>query len=152
MVSPEEIQIEDGKAIFMWDRTGDWRWSFDPDAPGSVFDAERHASWGLLKTEGMEQFLTHRTVWEVLHAAPTRVRATGISETAVAAVIASAEEVSFGAWNWPVPGYRMYMQGDVLIQVVCDDDEDPEWDVDVAAPNPADLAGILALPDIEWRR
>ncbi|MFF4292926.1 hypothetical protein ACFY0N_04620 [Streptomyces vinaceus] len=151
MVAPEKIQLVDGKAIFMWDCTGDWRWGFDPDSPGRVFDAERHASWEL-HSEEMDQFLVHRTVWEVLHSASTRMRATGVSESAVAAITASAEEVQFGAWRWPVPGYRIFMQGDVLIQVVCDDDEDPEWDVDIAAPAPAALADILALPDVEWRR
>ncbi|WP_158844603.1 hypothetical protein [Streptomyces sp. NRRL WC-3742] len=148
MTPPERIAVEDGKAVFMSDCGGEWCWSFDPAMPGSVFNAEIYEPWEQ-DSETMSEFLVHRTIMEVLSGASTRMRASMVSDEHMEYILDSAEEVAFGAWSWPVPGYRTFMRGDVLMQIIrCDDG--PGWDVDIAAPEVGMLSRFREMVDVKW--
>ncbi|MER6302341.1 hypothetical protein ABT247_22660 [Kitasatospora sp. NPDC001539] len=148
MTPPDNIKVSDGKAIFMSDCGGEWYWSFDPAMPDRVFNAEFDEPWES-NSESMAEFLKHRTVMEVLFGADTRMRASLVPDELVQGILGSAEEVDFGAWQWPVPGYRIFMRGDVLAQIIrCEDG--PGWDVDIAAPKAEALSGLREMANVKW--
>jgi hypothetical protein len=151
MIPPERIRIaEDGKAIFMVDATGDWRWCIDPDDPDGVFDAERYEPWGR-NPEQLTEFLVHNTVREVVYGAGARVRALAVPEETLTEILAPMEEVAFGAWEWPAPGYRIFMGGAALAETV-KADSGPGWDVEVVASEFGRLSYLEGISGVRWRR
>ncbi|MFE6765512.1 hypothetical protein [Streptomyces sp. NPDC057689] len=151
MIPPERIRIaEDGKAIFMVDATADWRWCIDPDDPGGVFDAERYDPWDR-NPEQLTEFLVHNTVREVVYGATARVRALAVPEETLTEILAPMEEVAFGAWEWPAPGYRIFMGGATLAETV-KADSGPGWDVEVVASEFDRLSYLEGISGVRWRR
>ncbi|MFJ3927231.1 hypothetical protein [Streptomyces sp. NPDC090022] len=148
MVPPEEIKVANSKAVFMLDCGADWYWSFDPAIPGSVFDAQYHEPWER-SPESMSEFLVQRTVMEVLLGAESIMRASSVPGERMGQLLGSAKEIAFKGWRWPAPGYRYFMRGDVLTQIIrCYDGSG--WDVEVAAPDQGALSGLEDIPDVTW--
>ncbi|MGW0436219.1 hypothetical protein ACWDV4_27180 [Micromonospora sp. NPDC003197] len=151
MISPERIRIaEDGKAIFMVDATGDWRWCIDPDDPEGVFDAERYEPWDR-NPEQLEEFLIHNTVREAVYGAAARIRALAVPERILEEALAPMEEVAFGAWKWPAPGYRIFMGNAALAETV-KADSGSGWDVEVVASEFGQLSHLEEISGVHWRR
>jgi hypothetical protein len=150
MISPDLISVVDGKAIFMVDSTGDWRWCFDPDVPDSVFDAELYEPWEQ-NPEPLEVLLIHRAVVEVFYSATARMRAFAVSDEALAQIVAPLEEVAFGAWRWPAPGNRSFMSDKVLAEVV-GARSGAGWDVEVVATRSSYLSELESLSAAQWRK
>jgi hypothetical protein len=150
MIPPERIEAADGRAVFMVDATGDWRWCFDPEDPDGVYDAELHEPWER-NPERLEEFLVHRAVSEVLHGAPATLRAFDVPDEALRDVLGPLEEAAFGAWRWPTPGYRTFMGDQVVVQIVRSGGE-PRWYVQAAAPEPGRLSGLGDIAGVDWRR
>lgn len=148
MIPPERIRIaEDGKAIFMVDATGDWRWCFDPDDPNRVFDAERYKPWNK-NSEQLAELLVHNTVRDVVYGAAARIRALAVSEEILTEILAPMEEVAFGTWEWPAPGYRIFMGDAALAETV---KADSGWDVEVVAPEFGQLSRLEGISGAHWR-
>jgi len=151
MIAPERIRIaEDGKAIFMVDSTGDWRWCIDPDDPESVFDAERYEPWERTP-ERLAEFLVHNTVRETVYGASARIRSLAVPEEVLTEILAPMEEISFAAWQWPAPGYQLYMGGGALAETIRSD-SGRGWDVEVVAPEFGQLSRLEEISGIHWRR
>ncbi|MBD0736385.1 hypothetical protein BGM09_25040 [Streptomyces sp. CBMA29] len=151
MIPPERIKIaEDGKAIFMVDATGDWRWCIDPDDPDGVFDAERYEPWDR-NPEQLTEFLVHNTVREVVYGAAVRLRALAVPEETLTEILAPMEHVAFGAWEWPAPGYRIHMGGAVLAETV-KAESGPGWDVEVVTSEFHRVAHLERMTEVHWRR
>ena len=150
MIPPEQIKIDDGKAIFMEDATGDWRWSFDPDDPDSVFEAELYEHWQPVP-ERLPVFLVHSAVKQVFYTATARMRAFAVPTKVLMEILAPLQEVAFGAWRWPGPGERIFMGDNVLVEVVPSEYE-PEWFVAAAAPEFNRLSGLENIAGVHWRR
>ncbi|MFI0962788.1 hypothetical protein ACH4S8_15505 [Streptomyces sp. NPDC021080] len=150
MIPPERIRIaEDGKAIFMIDSTGDWRWCIDPNDSDSVFDAELYAPWER-NSERLTDFLVHNIVREVVCGANARMRALAVSDEALAEVLAPLEEVEFGTWKWPAPGYRIFMGDETLAEII-KADSGTGWDVDVVSPKFDRLSRLEKISGARWR-
>ncbi|WP_203716953.1 hypothetical protein [Asanoa siamensis] len=149
MVPPEKIQVaDDGKAVFMVDATGDWRWSFDPADPGTVHDAELYEPWQR-NPEPFTQFLIHTATRELVHSVPHRLWTSAAPDAAVAEILSPLEEIGFGAWQWPTPGHRIFTGDDTLVQVVA---ADGGWQVEVAAREPTALTRLESIATITWHR
>lgn len=150
MIPPERINIaDDGKAIFMVDATGDWRWCIDPNDPDGVFDAELYEPWER-NSEGLADFLVHHTVREVVCGAAARVRALSVADDKLAEILASLEEVAFGAWKWPAPGYRIFLGGTALAEIV-KGGSGSGWDVEVVSPDVESLSRFEEISGVHWR-
>ncbi|HEU5028755.1 MAG TPA: hypothetical protein VFV01_27855 [Spirillospora sp.] len=150
MIPPEKICVnDDGKAIFMVDATGDWRWCIDPNTPDSVFDAERYDPWER-NPEQLADFLVHNTVREVVYGAGARMRALAVSDETLTEILSPLEEVAFGSWNWPAPGYRIFM-GDITLAEIIKTDSGIGWDVEVVSPEFDSLARFKDIPEAHWR-
>jgi hypothetical protein len=148
MIEPERIRPgDDGKAIFMVDATADWRWAFDADDPESVFDAERYDPWSR-NPERLGRLLLHNAVRETVCGAPAGLRSSNFPDEVLPDLLAPVEEVAFGAWNWPGPGYRIFLGEDVLVEIVRNE---PGWEVEVAAREPGALARFERIPGTRWR-
>ncbi|GAA0977902.1 hypothetical protein Q7689_01180 [Nocardiopsis tropica] len=150
MISPEQIRTTGGKAIFMVDATGDWRWCIDPNEPDSVFDAELYEPWER-STEQLPEFLVHNTVKEFIYGASAKMWTLNAPGEAVKEILSPLEEVAFGAWNWPAPGCRIFMGGDTLAQISPTHHKD-FWEVDVATPNFADLSPFEKISGVDWQK
>src|ERR1043165_2393932 len=135
MIPPDSIRpTEDGKAVFMVDATADWRWSFDINDPDIVYDAEYHAPWSR-NSERLSEFLVHNTIRELIFGAAVRLTAFTVSNQALAEVLRPLDEVEFGHWDWPAPGYRTFMEAGTIAEIV-----EPEagsgWQVSVGMTRP----------------
>lgn len=150
MIPPERIEIAEGKAIFMVDSTADWRWCFDPDDPYSVFDAELYEPWER-NPERLPEFLVHSTVKQVFHTAPATMRAFAVPDVVLTEILGPLEEVAFGAWRWPTPGYRIFMGDNVLLEIIWSERE-PGWFVEAAAPDSSTLSGLGNVAGVHWRK
>jgi len=150
MIPPEQIRItEDGKAIFMVDSTGDWRWCIDPNDSDGVFDAERYDPLER-NPERLADFLVHNTAREVVYGATARMRALAVSDETLTNVLAPLEEVAFGAWKWPAPGYRFFM-GDTTLAEIIKADSGTGWDVEVVSPKFDLLSRLEKISGAHWR-
>lgn len=150
MIPPERISVaDDGKAIFMVDATGDWRWCIDPNDPESVFDAERYDPWER-NPERLAEFLVHHTVREVVCGAAARMRALAVDDETLAKILAPLEEVAFGAWKWPAPGYRFFLGGTVLAEII-KAGSGSGWDVEVVSPEAGHLSRLEEISGVHWR-
>lgn len=150
MISPQEIRAGvDGKATFMVDATADWSWSFDIHNPDAVYEAERHEAWAL-NPEQLAQFLVHNATREAIYAAPARLSAYFLPDRALAEVLEPLEEVAFGRWNWPAPGYRIFMADDMLVEIV-HTRGGSAWDIEVATLKTETLSRLRTIPDADWR-
>ena len=148
MIEPERIRPgDDGKVIFMVDATADWRWAFDVADPESVFDAELYEPWSR-SSERLGRLLVHNAVRETVCGAPAGLRALDFPDEALPDLLAPVEEVAFGAWSWPGPGYRLFLSDDVLVEIVR---YGMGWAVEVAAREPSALAGFERIPGTNWR-
>ncbi|MEU8712444.1 hypothetical protein [Streptomyces sp. NPDC048663] len=150
MIPPEKIRLsEDGKAIFMIDSTGDWRWCIDLNDTSGVFDAEEYEPW----ERGPEQlgdFLIHCTVREVIYGAAAKLRAIAVSDETLEKIIDPLEEIAFGAWKWPAPGYRYFLGNATLAEIIRAESGDG-WNVEVVSPKLNLLQQFKEIPDARWR-
>ncbi|HVL19227.1 MAG TPA: hypothetical protein VM387_14580 [Gemmatimonadales bacterium] len=150
MISPEKVHVaDDGMATFMVDATGDWRWCVDPAEPDLVFDAERYEPWER-SSETLSELLVHNTVREVVYGARAGKRAVAASDEVLSEVLATMDEISFGPWRWPVPGFRTFM-GSMTIAEAIETSASSGWDVDVVAPTLERLSHLDRLPGVHWR-
>ncbi|RBQ20019.1 hypothetical protein DP939_09310 [Spongiactinospora rosea] len=150
MVWPEDIRIgDDGKAVFMMDTTADWCWCIDPNDPDAVFDAEQYDP---LKRnpEQLTVFLIHNTVREALHGTSPRMWAFDISSEILSEILSPMEEIAFGAWNWPEPGYRTFTDGAMLAEIARPD-SGSGWFVAVAASQVETLSRLTEISEAHWR-
>lgn len=151
MVEPDNIKpTKDGKCIFMVDSTGDWRWSFATNAPDTVFDAEQYEPWEK-NPETLSEFLLHNSVREAVYGAKARLRAISVPDDALAGILSSVQEVSFGSWTWPGPGYRTFMSDDLIIEI-CQHEDGSGWELEIGARNPLVLSAFENIEDLDWRR
>ncbi|MBA9007273.1 hypothetical protein [Thermomonospora cellulosilytica] len=151
MIPPEQIEVaDDGMATFMVDATGDWHWSFNPEDPNSVFNAELHQPWER-NPEQLPEFLVHSTVREVFFGAPARMQAFAVSDENLAQIIDTLEEVAFGAWQLPAQDDRIFMGDNVLVEAIPSPHE-PDWYVAAAAPNFSHLSNLEKVAGVDWRK
>ncbi|MFJ1932737.1 hypothetical protein ACIOGZ_08690 [Kitasatospora sp. NPDC088160] len=152
MIAPERIRLAgDGNAVFMIDSTGDWRWCFDPANPDSVFEAGLHEPWEKMP-ERMSQFLVHATIREAVYGATFGTHALSVTEDVLREILAPMREVGFGEWNWPEPGYRIFMGEGFVAMVAKSVPGQPGWDVEVGAFESSTLSGLEDIPGVDWRR
>lgn len=150
MIPPDKIcTAEDGKAIFMVDATGDWRWCIAPDDPNSVFDAERYEAWDK-NSEQLADFLLHNTVREVVYGATAKIRAIAVPKEVLKEILAPFEEIAFGAWKWPTPGYRIFM-GDAMIAETVESESGIGWEVEIVAPRLSQLSRFQGISRVKWQ-
>ena len=148
---PEEIQAEDGKAIFLIDATGDWRWSFDVEEPDVVYDGERFEEWRR-NEEDLEQFLTHHAFQEAIYGARSLYRHPHVHEDLLPGVLTDLEQVDFPRWRWPTEDYRYFMGDLVVAEIVPDFGPLGHYQIDVASPDRRRLSYLDRLDGIEWRK
>ncbi|MCX4804755.1 hypothetical protein OG594_24615 [Streptomyces sp. NBC_01214] len=151
MVAPQEIHIAgDGKAIFMVDPTGDWRWAFDSSDPEKVFDGSSRDPW-IQSSEGVREFLMQNTVREVINRPRVKsLWAFTVPDEALVQVTSSMGEVQFSPCRWPEPGFRFFMGHGALAEVV-DCIHGPGWQVRFVAASPEVFAGIENMEGVDWR-
>jgi len=149
LLSPEDIKVENGKALFMQDAAGDWCWGFDAEDTNSVFDAEFYEPWEKTR-ESLPELIVHRAVKEALYGAPVQIHASGVSSGSLPAVLADLDEVGFEAWRWPGPGYRIFMDHELLLEIN-PSRHTPEWSLKAAAVTVDRLAGLIDIPAVSWR-
>ncbi|MGK5683627.1 hypothetical protein [Actinoplanes sp. URMC 104] len=151
-LAPEDIRAEDGKAVFVTDATGDWRWAFDVEEPGVVYDGELYEQWHR-NEEDLEQFLTHHAVQEAVHGARRLYWHTHVPESLVPAVVDGLEQIGFPQWRWPAEDDYRYFLGDLIVAEVVPDFGPPgHYQVHVASPDPHRLSYLDQLGAIDWQR
>ncbi|MCX4586539.1 hypothetical protein [Streptomyces sp. NBC_01481] len=157
MLAPEEVKAEDGKAVFMEDATGDWRWAFDTENPNITYDAEVYEEWERT-TESLPQLIVHSAVQEAVFRARAQYWCTQLEEQLLGDVLAPLEEVAFGDWRWPAPGYRIFMSENVVADVVptrgrtTQEDRAGFVQVQAASPDPRHLSYLDEIPGAQWRK
>ena len=151
MLRPEEIQVKDGKAIFLIDATGDWRWSFDAEDPDVVYDGELHEEWRR-NEENLEQFLTHHAVQEAVHGARRLYWHTHVHENLLPGVLTGLEQVDFPSWRWPAEDHRYFMGDMIIAQIVPDFGPAGHYQVSVASPDHRRLLHLDRVEGIEWNK
>lgn len=151
MLRPEKIQVKDGKAIFLIDATGDWRWSFDVEEPDVVYDGELYEEWRR-NEENLEQFLTHHAFQEVICGARRLYWNTHVHEDLLPCVLTGLEQIDFPRWRWPAEDYRYFMGDMIIAEIVPDFGPPGHYQVSVASPENRRLAYLDRVDGIEWRR
>ncbi|MFF8448979.1 hypothetical protein ACF06Q_14965 [Streptomyces leeuwenhoekii] len=116
MVTPSEIHMDQGKFVFMKDATGDWVWAFGADDPDAVFEGIPGGELDRVP-ESLAEFLKHATVIGTLMAADFRRLGDQVPNEALPSILAPMQEISFGGWKWPDPGYRTFMSDNLIASV-----------------------------------
>ncbi|MBT2487492.1 hypothetical protein J7E96_02845 [Streptomyces sp. ISL-96] len=157
MLAPEEVKVEAGKAVFMEDSTGDWQWAFDAEKPSVVYDAEICEEWEPT-TEGLPLFLVHSAVHEAIFNARELYWCTQVEENLLAEILEPLTEVAFGEWRWPAPGYRIFMNENILADVApaggraAREKRLGYVQVKVASIDPVYLAYLDDISTVAWRK
>jgi len=110
---PSRIRVEDGRAVFLEDPTGDWRWSFDAREQRRVYEGEPGRPWHDVREE-LPEFLVHLTLAETVASAGSGRLFDQAPDETLPVLLAPMREVAFGGWRWPRPGYRIFL-GDSLV-------------------------------------
>ncbi|GAA0247540.1 hypothetical protein [Cryptosporangium japonicum] len=148
---PEEIQAVDGKAIFLIDATGDWRWSFDVEKPSVVYDGECCEEWRQSE-ESLAQFLTHHSVQEAIYGARRLYRHPHVHKDLLPGVLAGLEQVDFPRWRWSAEGCRYFMGDRIVAEIVPDFGPPDYYQVNVASPERRRLVYLNRFDGIDWRK
>lgn len=155
MHAPESIVALEGKAIFMAD-AGDAIWAFGVDSPSRVYEGQLHEGW-IESNEKLSEFLVHNALNEAAFNATSRRACEQVEEVHLDQILAPMTEVSFGGWQWPRPGHRVFL-GDGLVADVGPAMEDhAPWgnkpgfaEVQIGSSNPELLSYLDEMPGIDW--
>ncbi|MFJ6778228.1 hypothetical protein [Streptomyces yangpuensis] len=150
-VDPESITPIDGKAIFLEDGTGDWRWSFDVECPDVVYDAELYGEWRR-NSESLERLILHSVVHDAIWHAAATYRCNRVPERLMGAVLEPVQQIDFAPWEWPAQDYLVFMGDRMLIDTVPDYGPPGFFQVQVAAADAALLEYLDHIPEINWRK
>ncbi len=156
MSDPSRIQVDQGKAVFMEDATGDWRWAFDSAEPDVVYEGRPGGEWDRVP-ERLAEFLVHVTVTETIMVAESSRLGDQVRNEELAAILAPMREIGFGGWRWPRPGYRTFMSDSLIANVGPAVEPSSPWlnragysSVRIAGVNPSDLTYLDADTNVRW--
>ncbi|MFJ8747438.1 hypothetical protein ACIRL2_49935 [Embleya sp. NPDC127516] len=156
MRDPEEIEAKGRAVTFMSDPTGDWLWAFDLDDPDVVYDRELYEGWEEVD-ESLSVFLRHAVVQEAMCVGSAR-RWGEVPRDRLEDVLAPMTEVAFGAWRWPGPGRRIFMNDGLVAEVLSLEGPGISRpvpglvEVSIAANTPKGLAYLDAVAEIPGLR
>ncbi|MFI1932308.1 hypothetical protein [Streptomyces sp. NPDC020330] len=155
MISPEEIEARDGKAIFMID-PGDSAWAFDMNDPNIVYEGQLYEGW-VASSESMTEFLKHNLLNEAAFNAPATRFSEAVNFEALERTLEPMTEVSFGGWLWPQPGHRIYMNSVMVADVGPSIEESEPFgnreglaSVQIGSISPKNLEYLDAIHQVEW--
>ncbi|NRQ30227.1 hypothetical protein HII36_00005 [Nonomuraea sp. NN258] len=157
MRRPEEIEAEDGKAIFMEDPTGDWLWAFDTDKTNVVYEAELGGRWDRA-TEFLPELLVHNALSEATYNARAWREYDNVEERFVTDILTPLDEVALGEWRWPSPGHRVFMGTALVAEVsptmdLCTWETKPGYaDLRIAASDVERLSYLDRIASIRWSK
>jgi len=156
MYALDQIVKSGNKAVFMKDPTGDWMWAFDTEDENIVYESELYGEWELVP-ENLSEFLVHNALDEATYSAPSWKECTEVEERLLPEILTPLFQVKFGAWRWPRPGGRVFMNQTLIAEVRPAMALGAPWDsrpgyfeVRVAASNPAHLSYLDELPSMKW--
>ncbi|MFJ9729317.1 hypothetical protein ACIRP3_41905 [Streptomyces sp. NPDC101209] len=148
----DEISFHDGKAVFLAD-PADAIWAFDSSA--NVYEGRRYGDWIKLR-ESLQEFLIHNAVEEAPHSAHFRKSCSSVANARIPDVLASMTEVAVAAWYWPGPGYRLFMNDNLIAEVgpalewgAPIEDEDGFSEVQIGASDLSALSYLESIPG-DW--
>jgi hypothetical protein len=155
MRAPESIVSLEGKAIFMAD-AGDAIWAFDVDDPSRVYEGQLHEGW-MESSERLSEFLIHNALNDAAFNAISRRACEQVEEAHLDQILAPMTEVSFGGWQWPRPGHRIFLGDGLLADVGPAMEDRAPWgnkpgfvEVQIGSNNPALLSYMDEMPGIDW--
>ncbi|MFC9912604.1 hypothetical protein [Streptomyces sp. NPDC127197] len=155
ILTPDEIIMRDGKAIFMTD-PGDAIWAFDPESPMDVYEGRLYGEWVELP-ESLPEFLTHNAMNEAAHNAPHTRSCDSVEDTQIAEIVAPMTEVAFGGWQWPRPGHRIFMSETLIADIGPAMEDRAPWgnkpghsEVQIGATTSSALSYLNDIPEIDW--
>ncbi|MFE0773813.1 hypothetical protein [Streptomyces sp. NPDC058861] len=156
MVDLSEIREVQGKSVFMKDATGDWVWAFGADDPDMVFEGVPGEDLEPV-SEDLTEFLKHVTVLETLMTANFRRLGDQVPDEELPSILKPMQEVGFGGWRWPDPGYRTFSADSLLASVGPAVDPASPWlnragysAVRIAGVESADLEYLDTTTAVKW--
>ncbi|GGQ88612.1 MULTISPECIES: hypothetical protein [Streptomyces] len=157
MFTPDQIQPERGRAIFMQDY-GDQAWAFEVNEPSVVLEGQPDGSWKR-SAESLPEFLVHNAIHESAYNTPFWRACNDVPDSRLPEILATLQEVSFGGWLWPRPGHKIFL-GEGLIANVGPAMEDRApwgnvpgyWEVQIGAIDAIRLDYLDGMHDIRWMR
>src|SRR4051812_6794963 len=155
MVTPESIAPLEDRAVFMKD-AGDAIWAFDINDPSTVYEGQLLEGW-TPSVENLSEFLIHNALNEAAFNAISRRAHEQVDEAFLDEVLDPMTEVSFGGWQWPRPGHRIFL-GDGLVADIGPAMEDhAPWgnkpgfsEVQIGSNDPALLSYVDQIQGVDW--
>lgn len=159
MVPPEDVTIEDGKAIFWIENQAVWVWGYDPgDDDLAVYDRINVAGkpWN---SSGMRlsTFLVQATVFEAVLCTEHNGSAPRVNRDQLDTIQEPLNPLPGPEWNWPAPGgFRLYAADDLLafagpnVREGVPAEAADRWSVFIAARDPAPLAFLSNVAGVVW--
>ncbi|MFI8520579.1 hypothetical protein ACIGEZ_22540 [Streptomyces sp. NPDC085481] len=156
MTDPSRIQVDQGKAVFMKDATGDWIWAFAAEDPDAVYEGIPGGQLDRVP-ESLTEFLTHVTVTETLMSVDFARLGDQVPDGELPSILAPMREIGFGGWKWPDPGNRTFMSDSLLATVGPAIDPASPWlnrsgysAVRIAGINASELGYLDADTTVKW--
>ncbi|MFJ6390132.1 hypothetical protein ACIQJT_21285 [Streptomyces sp. NPDC091972] len=155
MRKPENIAVQEGRAIFMAD-AGDAIWSFDANDPSKVYEGQLHERW-TESAENLSEFLIHNAMNEAAFNAKFGRSCEQVEESHLDQIIAPLTEVSFGGWQWPRPGHRIFMGVGLIADVGPAMEDHAPWgnrpgfvEIQIGSNDPDLLCYVDKMRGIDW--
>ncbi|WP_377271640.1 hypothetical protein [Peterkaempfera sp. SMS 1(5)a] len=155
MTPPQDISIVDRKATFM-SEDGGGIWAFSADDPSIVLEGKLYGEW-MESAESLSEFLIHNALQETAFTATHWRFCDEVPDAILPRVLAPMEEVSFSGWNWPHPGFRIFLGEGLVADVGPSTGRQTPWaerlgysEVQIGATTCEALAYLDDLSNISW--
>ncbi|MFD7529517.1 MULTISPECIES: hypothetical protein [unclassified Streptomyces] len=158
MVEPGDIEVVEGKSVFLEDAACDWRSAFDVECPSVVYESELEEDW-VVSSETLQETLIHSALLEAASAGRYRRFCGRVRDTRLPEVLGSLVKVNLGGWQWyNNPNCLIYMSEKIVASVEPNIDirdsrfNTPEYvDVQIASHDSQALSYLDEIPGIGWR-
>ncbi|MGW7171145.1 hypothetical protein ACWGH3_39000 [Streptomyces sp. NPDC054884] len=156
MMEPSLVRADQGKAVFMEDSTGDWVWAFDLTERDLVYEGPPGGQWGRVP-EQLTEFLKHLTLTVTIAVAASIRLGDQVPLDALPDILGPMQEIGFGGWKWPRPGYQTFMSDHLIASVGPAVEPNSPWlnregycSVRVAGVDPSVLGYLDSIDGVRW--
>ncbi|MER6299828.1 hypothetical protein ABT247_09665 [Kitasatospora sp. NPDC001539] len=153
---PRQIRVNEGKAEFASDSTGDWFWAFDAADPNAVYETELRGEWDLVP-ETLSEFLVHLTLAATADSADCSRLCSQVPNDVLPEILSTLDQVDFGGWKWPRPGHLTFMSETLIADIAPAMDFKAPWrtrdgfsTVSVSATTPQALEHLDEISSVKW--
>jgi hypothetical protein len=149
LVWPDELVVEDGRMVFMWENQSVCLWATEPGGEDALVwyrNNEEGEPW-LQESAPLSVFLVQAVLFEAIMHGRFGAHATALPSDQLQPLLARLAPLGSGPWNWG--GARFFGRDGALLMTM---EEGGAADVFLAARTPVDLSPFEDLVSDHWDR